>query len=97
MGIGTVESSCGEDVTEASVAVPEELWIMSIAVPPGVDSVEGAVVGTSDVVGIVLVTVKLEGMGVSSGEEIPWDTASAAVESLGEGERDDVVTSVTVV
>ena len=42
-------------------------------------------------------TVELEGTGVSSGEEIPWDTVSAAVEPLGEGERDDVVTPVTVV
>ena len=97
MGTDTVESSCGEDVTEAAVAVPEELWIMSGAVLPGADPVEGAVVGTSDVVGIVLVTVELEGTGVSSGEKIPWDTVSAAVEPLGEVERDDVVTSVTVV
>lgn len=97
MGTDTVESSRGEDVTEAAVAVPEELWIFSGAVLPGADSVEGAVVGTSDVVGIVLVTVELEGTGVSSGEEILWDTVSAAVEPLGEGERDDVVTSVSVV
>lgn len=97
MGTDTVESSCGEDVTEAAVAVPEELWIMSGAVLPGADSVEGATDGTSDVFGIVLVTIELEGTVVSSGEEIPWDTVSAAVESLGEGERDDVFTSVTVV
>ena len=97
MGTDSVESSCGEDVTEASVAVPEELWIMSGAVLPGVDSVEGAVVGTSDVVGIVLVTVELEVTGVSSGEEILWDTVSVAVEPLVDGERDDVVTLVTVV
>ena len=97
MAIVTVESSCGEDVTEASVAVPEELWIMSGAVLPGADSVEGAGVGTSDVVGIVLVTVELEGTVVSSGEEIPWDDVSAAVEPLGEGERDDVVISVSIV
>ena len=71
------------------MAVPEELWIFSVAVLPGADSVEGAVVGTSDVVGAVLVTVVLEGTGVSSGEELPWDTVSAAVEPLGEGERDD--------
>ena len=92
-----MESSRGEDVTEASVAVPEELWIFSGAVLPGADSVEGAVVGTSDVVGAVLVTVVLEGTGVSSGEELPWDTVSAAAEPLGEGERDDVDTSVSVV
>ena len=84
-----MESSHGEDVTEASVEVPEELWIFSEAVLPGADSVEGGVVGTSDVVGVVLVTVELEGTGVSSGEELPWDTVSAAVEPLGEGERDD--------
>ena len=97
MGTDTVESSRGEDVTEASVAVPEELWIMSGAVLPGEDSVECAMLGTSDVVGIVLVTVELEGKVVSPGDEIPWDTVSAAVEPLGEGERDDVVTSVSVV
>ena len=97
MGTDTVESSHGEDVTEAAVAVPEEFWIFSVAVLPGADSVEGGVVGTSDVVGVVLVTVELEGTGVSSGEELPWDTVSDAVEPLGEGERDDVVTSVSVV
>ena len=47
-------------------------------------------VGTSDVVGVVLVTVVLEGTAVSSGEELPWDTVSAAAEPLGEGERDDL-------
>ena len=97
MAIVTVESSCGEDVTEASVAVPEELWIFSGAVLPGADSVEGAMLGTSDVAEIVLVTVELKGTVVSSGEEIPWDTVSAAVEPLGEGERDDVVISVSIV
>ena len=83
MGTDTVESSCGEDVTEAAVAVPEELWIFSGAVLPGADPVEGSVVGTSDVVGIVLMTVELEGTSVSSGEEIPWDIISAALEPLG--------------
>ena len=59
MGTDTVESSRGEDVTEASVAVPEELWIMSGAVLPGEDSVEGAVLGSSDVVGIVMLRAEL--------------------------------------
>ena len=93
MGTDTVESSCGEDVTEDSVAVPEELWIMSGAVLPGADFVEGPVAGTSELVG----TVELEWMVVSFRAVIPWDTISVAVESLGEGERDDLVTSVSVV
>ena len=42
-------------------------------------------------------TVEPERTVVSPGEEIPWDTVSAAVEPLGEGERDDVFLSVIVV
>lgn len=83
MGTDTVESCCGEDVTEAPVAVSEELWIFSGAVLPGADSLEVAVVLSSDRVGIILVTAALEGMVVSSGEEISLDTVSAALEPLG--------------
>lgn len=90
MGTDTVEISRGEDVTEASVAVPEELWVFSGDVLPAAVSGDDAVVGTSDVVGVVLVTGEVEGMGVLSGVEIPWDLVSVAAEPVEEYEGDGV-------
>lgn len=64
---------------------------------PEVESVEGAVVNTSDVAGDVLLTLEVTSLVVSSGDDVTWDTVCAGVEPVGEGEGVDVTTSVRVV
>ena len=61
------------------------------------ESVESVLVGISDVVGLVLMTVEAERLVVSSGDDGPWDAVCAGGEPLGEGENLDVVTSVWVI
>ena len=61
------------------------------------ESVESIDVDTSDVVGLVLMTVGVDMLVVSPGDDIPWDTVCAGFESIGKGEKLDMVTSVSVV
>ena len=61
------------------------------------DSVENAAVSSSDMVDFVLTMVEDDRLIVSAGVDVPWDTVWAGVESLGEREKFDVVTSVSVV
>ena len=61
------------------------------------ESVENAAVDTSDMVGLVLEALEVERFIVSSGDDSAWYTVCAGVEPLGEVEKLDVVTSVSVV
>ena len=61
------------------------------------ESVENAAVDTSDMVGLVLVTLEVEWLVVSFGVDVPWDVVSAGGEPLGEGKKLDVVTIVSVI
>ena len=67
-----------------------------VSVFPELESVESAAVGTSDGVGLVLITVE-DKLAVSPGEDVNWDTVCAGVEPLGEVENVNMVTSVCVV
>ena len=62
-----------------------------------VESVENAAVDTSDMVGLVLVTLEVDWLVVSFGVDVPWDTVSSLGEPLGEAEKLDVVTIVSVI
>ena len=61
-----------------------------------VESVDNGAVGTSDMVGSLLVSLEVNRLVVSSGDDVPWDTVCSGVELLGEVENLDVVTSVSV-
>ena len=61
------------------------------------ESVESIDVDTSDVVGLVLMTVGVDMLVVSPGDDISWDTVCPGFESIGKAEKLDMVTSVSVV
>lgn len=97
MGVDREESVCGEDVMETSVAVVVELGVIPGVVFPGAESVEGAVLRSSGVVGEMLLILASGGWVVSCGDDVTWDFVGVGVEPLEEDEGTDVVTSVRVV
>lgn len=68
-----------------------------VSVFPKVECVENAAIDTSDMVGLVLVTLEVGWLVVSSRDDVPWDAVCEGVEPLGEEKNRDVVTSVCVV
>lgn len=51
-------------------------------------------VSTSDVSRGVLLTLAVDGLVVSTGDDVNWDPVCAGAEPLGEGERVETVTFV---
>ena len=61
------------------------------------ESVESVAFDSSDVIGLVLMTIEVDMLFVSAGDDVPWDTVCAGFESTGEAEKLDMVTSVSVI
>ena len=100
MGVVTIDRTFVELVIGTSVLTgvkPGETIGYVVPVFPEEDSIENAVVGSSDVIEFVLTMGEVDRLIVSAGVDVPWDTVWAGVESLGEEEKLDVVTSVSVV
>ena len=60
------------------------------------ESIEDTSIGTSDMIGLVMVTLEVYRLVVSSGDDVPWDVVCADVEALVKGRKLDVLTSVRV-
>ena len=100
MGVVTIDRTFVELVIGTSVLTGVELGeTIGYVVPvfPEEDSIENAVVGSSDVIEFVLTMGEVDRLVVLDEDDGPWDTVWAGVESLGEEEKLDVVTSVSVV
>ena len=103
MGAVTIDKTFVELVIDTSVLTGVELGeTVGDVIPefPEEDSIENAVVGSSDMVEFVLRMVVVKRLVVSAGDDAPWDSVCAGVESLGEGKKLEgkkVVTSVCVV
>ena len=99
MGVVSVDTF-GEFVIDTSVLTGVELGesvrdVVSVFTEE--DYIENAAVVSSDVVDFVLMMVELGRLIVSPGDDVHRDIVWAGVESLGEAEKLDLVSSVIVV
>lgn len=68
-----------------------------VSIFPDVVSAENAAVEKSDMVGLVLETLRVERLVFPSGDDCAWDTVCAGDGPLGEVEKLDLITSGSVV